>query len=134
MSIDASSALSYLVSPGADAGMSALRRGPPSGCGQAEASKQGRRVRPQDPVPCPPGPLLELSPADRWKTRARRASGVLRGFKAQLDPPGPMDDHLRRRRVEAAWPTLGDFTADLPELVVALGDAAQRARVGCSYS
>ena len=32
--------------------------------------------------------LLEMSPADMWKARARRAAVFLRGFKAQFDPDG----------------------------------------------
>ncbi|MGB8020001.1 MAG: ATP-binding protein [Candidatus Nanopelagicales bacterium] len=68
--------------------------------------------------------LLELSPADRWKTRARRAAGVLRGFKAQFDPQGRWTITFDGADVEGVADT-GDFTADLPELVVALGEAAQ---------
>lgn len=68
--------------------------------------------------------LLELSPADRWKTRARRAAGALRGFKAQFDPQGRWTITFDGADVEGVADT-GDFTADLPELVVALGEAAQ---------
>ncbi len=68
--------------------------------------------------------LLELSPADRWKTRARRAAGVLRGFKAQFDPDGRWTVTFDGADVEGVADT-GDFVADLPELVAALGEAAQ---------
>lgn len=68
--------------------------------------------------------LFELSPADRWKARARRAAGILRGFKAQFDPQGRWTVTFDAGDVEGVADT-GDFTADLPELVVALGEAAQ---------
>jgi hypothetical protein len=32
--------------------------------------------------------LLEISPADRWRDRGRRAAAILRGFKAKFDPDG----------------------------------------------
>lgn len=68
--------------------------------------------------------LLEISPADRWRDRGRRAAAILRGFKAKFDPEG-------RWTVEydvADMPGVGDtsdFVADLPDLMVALGEAAQ---------
>ena len=68
--------------------------------------------------------LLEMSPADRWKARARRAAGLLRGFKAQFDPDGKWTVTFDGADVEGVADT-GDFVADLPELVVALGEAAQ---------
>jgi hypothetical protein len=65
-----------------------------------------------------------MSPADRWKARARRAAGLLRGFKAQFDPDGKWTVTFDGADVEGVADT-GDFVADLPELVVALGEAAQ---------
>ena len=68
--------------------------------------------------------LLKMSPADRWKARARRAAGLLRGFKAQFDPEGKWTVTFDGADIEGVADT-GDFVSDLPELVVALGEAAQ---------
>jgi hypothetical protein len=68
--------------------------------------------------------LLRISPEDRWKDRARRAAGILRGFKAQFDPEGNWSLAYDVPDV-AGVADSGDFTTDLPELVVALGEAAQ---------
>jgi hypothetical protein len=69
--------------------------------------------------------LLEISPADRWHDRARRAAGILRGFKAKFDPQGRWSIEYDVADVAGVGDT-GDFVQDLPDLVVALGEAAQQ--------
>ena len=67
--------------------------------------------------------LLSISPADRWKARGRHAAGVLRGFKAQFDPAGRWTIAYDGSKIEGVADS-GDFVSDLPELVVAIGEAA----------
>jgi len=71
--------------------------------------------------------LLEVSPAARWGERARRAAGVLRGFKAQFDPDGRWSVSFDGAELEAVEGVAdsGDFVADLPDLMEALGEAAR---------
>jgi len=69
--------------------------------------------------------LLEMSPAARWGERARRAAGILRGFKATFDPDGRWSvtyDAADIEDVEGVGDT-GDFTVDLPDVLEALGEA-----------
>lgn len=70
--------------------------------------------------------LVEVSPAARWGERGRRAAAVLRGFKAQFDPAGGWTIAYDAADVEVADGVAdsGDFSADLPDLVEALGEAA----------
>lgn len=69
--------------------------------------------------------LIAMSPADRWKDRAVRAAGVLRGFKAQFDPDGRWALAYDGPDVTGVADT-GDFVSDLPELMIVLGEAAQQ--------
>ncbi len=68
--------------------------------------------------------LLEISPADRWRDRGRRAAAILRGFKAKFDPEGRWTVEYDVADVPGVGDT-GDFVADLPDVMVALGEAAQ---------
>lgn len=68
--------------------------------------------------------LLEISPADRWRDRGRRAVAILRGFKAKFDPEGRWTVDYDVADVPGVGDT-GDFVADLPDVMVALGEAAQ---------
>ena len=67
--------------------------------------------------------LLEISPTDRWRGRGRRAAGVLKGFKAQFDPAGRWTIAYDGSKIEGVADS-GDFVSDLPELMVAIGEAA----------
>jgi hypothetical protein len=68
--------------------------------------------------------LLEISPSDRWKDRAKRAASVITSFGLTFNPDGSM-----RFGVDvSALPGIadsGELSADLTDVVVALGEAAK---------
>jgi hypothetical protein len=70
--------------------------------------------------------LLEVSPSARWNERAKKAAAVIRGFKGRFDPEGGWSVTYDATAAEAAEGVgdSGDFVADLPDLIEALGDAA----------
>lgn len=71
--------------------------------------------------------LLEVSPADKWKARGHKAAAVLKRFKGQFDESGRWTisfDPGLAGDVSGTADT-GDFLSDLPDVLEALGGAAQ---------
>ncbi len=69
--------------------------------------------------------LLQLSPADRWKARARTAAGVIRNFTLSFNPDGSTSVGWKEAVDSPGLGDSGSLDADLTDLLVALGDAAQ---------
>lgn len=73
--------------------------------------------------------LLELSPKARWGDRARRAAAVIKSFTIAVDPDGRITAGLGTDAAEGAADS-GDLSADLIDLLVALGEAASERSSG----
>ena len=67
--------------------------------------------------------LLDISPRERWKQRASNAARVIKSFSLTVDPAGSLSFGVD---IEAAAGVAdsGHLTLDLPDVVVALGQAA----------
>lgn len=74
--------------------------------------------------------LLSISTWDRMKQRARRAAGVLRAFNLRF-PDGP--EFTFDVDAILGLADSGDFTEDLSDLFVALGEAAQEHETGVVF-
>ncbi|MHB1171018.1 MAG: AAA family ATPase [Lacisediminihabitans sp.] len=68
--------------------------------------------------------LLELAPPARWTERMHAAARVLRSFALTVDPAGRLTIGLDARAAEGSADA-GELSLDLPDLLVALGEAAQ---------
>lgn len=73
--------------------------------------------------------LFELSPKARWGDRMRRAAAVLKSFSLSIDATGSMTAGLDVEAV-AGFADHGDLSADLTDLLVAVGEAAHEAGRG----
>ena len=73
--------------------------------------------------------LLAISPKDRWRDRAVNAAGVLRSFSLSVDPEGTITAGFGVREIEGQADS-GDLSADLTDLIVAIGEAAQEVNRG----
>ncbi len=73
--------------------------------------------------------LFELSPKARWGDRMRRAAAVLKSFSLSIDATGSMTAGLDVE-AEAGFADHGDLSADLTDLLVAVGEAAHEAGRG----
>ena len=73
--------------------------------------------------------LFEMSPKARWNDRMRRAAAVLKSFNVSVDPTGTLTGGID---VEAAqgFADQQELQADLTDLLVAVGEAAQDAERG----
>lgn len=73
--------------------------------------------------------LLGVSPKARWGNRARRAAAVIKSFTIAVDPDGRITAGLDTDAAEGAADS-GDLSADLTDLLVALGEAAADHKTG----
>lgn len=73
--------------------------------------------------------LLELSPRSRWAAKANLAARVLRSFTLAIDPDGRLTVGMSPE-AEAGRGDSGDLGMDLPDLLVAVGEAAAEAGKG----
>lgn len=73
--------------------------------------------------------LLAISPKARWGNRARSAASVLKSFTLKVDPDGRISAGLDCEPAEGSADS-GDLTADLTDLLVALGQAAEDHKTG----
>jgi hypothetical protein len=73
--------------------------------------------------------LFEMSPKARWGDRMRRAAAVLKSFSVSVDPAGTLTGGID---VDAAqgFADQEELQADLTDLLVAVGEAAQEADRG----
>ena len=67
--------------------------------------------------------LLGISPKARWGDRGRRAAAVIKSFTIAVDPDGRITAGLDTDAAEGIADS-GDLSADLTDLLVALGEAA----------
>ncbi|MGV8847086.1 ATP-binding protein [Tessaracoccus sp.] len=76
--------------------------------------------------------LLQLAPKARWNDRLRKAASVLKSFNLTLSSDGTVNAGLD---VEAAegFADSGNFSDDLTDLLVALGEAAQEHNTGVIF-
>lgn len=68
--------------------------------------------------------LFAIAPSKRWREKARRAAGVLKSFSITVGADGGLTAALDVEAVEGSADS-GMLDADLSDLLVALGDAAQ---------
>lgn len=69
--------------------------------------------------------LLLMSPASRWKDRARTAAGVVRNFTLTFNPDGSASVGWKEATDAAGRGDSGSLDADLTDLLLALGEAAK---------
>lgn len=77
--------------------------------------------------------LLQLSPAHRWKARARTAGGVIRNFTLSFNPDGSTSVGWKEAIDAPGLGDSGSLDADLTDLLVALGAAAQEQARGVVF-
>lgn len=73
--------------------------------------------------------LFEISPKARWGERARRAAAVIKSFTIAVDPDGRITAGLDTDPAEGSADS-GELSADLTDLLVALGEAASDHKTG----
>ncbi|WP_029145355.1 ATP-binding protein [Microbacterium luticocti] len=73
--------------------------------------------------------LLEISPRSRWREKAHLAARVLRSFTLAVDPDGRLTIGMTPDAEEGRADS-GNLSLDLPELLVAIGEAASEAGKG----
>jgi len=73
--------------------------------------------------------IFQLAPKERWTDRIKRAAGVIRSFSITLNPDGSLTAGLDVAPVEGEGDS-GNFSEDVTDLLVALGEAAQDERKG----
>jgi hypothetical protein len=73
--------------------------------------------------------IFQLAPKERWTDRIKRAAGVIRSFSITLNPDGSLTAGLDVAPVEGEGDS-GNFSEDVTDLLVALGEAAQEERKG----
>ena len=76
--------------------------------------------------------LLQVAPRARWKQRARRAAGVLKSFTLTLAQDGAWTAGLDLDAVEGEADS-GHLADDLPDVFVALGEAARDHQTGIVF-
>lgn len=67
--------------------------------------------------------LLQIAPRERWRARSRRAAQALRSFGLTVTPDGGVTATMEVSPLEGVADS-GDFSRDLSDLLVALGEAA----------
>jgi hypothetical protein len=73
--------------------------------------------------------LFEISPKAKWGAKAKRLAGVIRSFTLSVDPDGRITAGLDTD-AEEGFGDSGDLTADLTEMLIAVGDAAAEHETG----
>lgn len=73
--------------------------------------------------------LLKLSPRARWGERMTRAAAVLKSFSVSVDPEGTITGGFDVQAAEG-YGDHQDLSADLTDLLVAVGEAAQAGERG----
>jgi hypothetical protein len=73
--------------------------------------------------------LHDISPRDRWQSRARRAAEVLKSFSMKFSPDGSVSTSFDVDPSRGIGDS-GDLSDDLTDVLVALGEAAQEAGTG----
>jgi hypothetical protein len=73
--------------------------------------------------------LFEISPKARWEAKAKRLAGVIRSFTLSVDPDGRITAGLDTD-AEEGFGDSGDLTADLTEMLIAVGEAAAEHKTG----
>src|SRR5665811_839849 len=76
--------------------------------------------------------LLQVAPRARWKERARRAAGVLKSFTLTVASDGAWTAGLDLDAVEGEADS-GHLADDLPDVFIALGEAARDHRTGIVF-
>ncbi|MFZ2056509.1 MAG: ATP-binding protein [Acidimicrobiales bacterium] len=76
--------------------------------------------------------LLQIAPRARWGDRARRAASVIKPFSLTLRPDGSLNAGFDFEPAEGLADS-GDFTEDLKDLFVALGEAARAHGTGVVF-
>jgi len=76
--------------------------------------------------------LLQIAPRARWEERARRAAAVLKSFSLTVRPDGSLNAGFDFDPAEGRADS-GNFTEDLTDLFVALGEAAQAHHTGVVF-
>jgi hypothetical protein len=76
--------------------------------------------------------LLQIAPKSRWGDRARRAASVLKSFSLTLRPDGTLNAGFDFSPYEGLADS-GNFTEDLTDLFVALGEAASAHGTGVVF-
>jgi hypothetical protein len=76
--------------------------------------------------------LLQMSPRSRWGDRLNRAAAVLRSFSLTFAPDGSVTGGLDVEAQQGCGDS-GFLDIDLPDLLVALGEAAQEKDVGVVF-
>ena len=77
--------------------------------------------------------LFQAAPKPSWGERVRRAAGVLKSFSLTV-VVGRLDDGRASTSTRSrAWPTRGNLSDDLTDLLVALGEAAQERETGVAF-
>lgn len=76
--------------------------------------------------------LLEVAPRARWRDRARRAAGVLKSFTLTFASDGAWTAGLDLDAVEGEADS-GHLSDDLPDVFVALGEAARDHETGIVF-
>jgi hypothetical protein len=76
--------------------------------------------------------LLQIAPRARWEDRAWRAASVLKSFSLTLRPDGSLNAGLDLDAAEGLADS-GDFSEDLTDLFVALGEAARAHGTGVVF-
>jgi hypothetical protein len=76
--------------------------------------------------------LFSIAPRERWKEKGRRAAAALKSFSITVSPDGAISAGLNVDAIEGVADS-GMLDADLTDLLVALGEAAQDHSTGVVF-
>jgi hypothetical protein len=76
--------------------------------------------------------LFQLAPKRSWTDRMKRAAGVLKSFSLTITPEGSVTAGIEIEPLEGLADT-GNFSDDLTDLFLALGEAAQEQATGVVF-